>query len=181
MKTNIFPACCKYSGMVSCIYMSTQHSTTIQAAMDSTRTPAQRLADKMTAYFGTPWFLVAHVVFFAVWVVVNEGWVPGVHIFDPFPFSFLTMVVSLEAIFLSIIVLMSQNRASDIANLREEVNFQVNVRAEQEITRLVRMVDDIHDHLHLGNNMEDDEELRSMKEVTDLDAIERDVMDELHR
>jgi uncharacterized membrane protein len=159
--------------------MISQQRTTIQAAMDSARNPAQRLADKMTRYFGTPSFLLFHVLFFAVWIAINEDWIPGVHHFDPFPFSFLTMVVSLEAIFLSIIVLMSQNRASDIANLREEMNFQVSVRAEQEVTRLVQMVDDIHDHLQLGKGAEDDDELRAMKERTDIRAIEQNILNEL--
>ena len=80
-----------------------------RAAMQD-RTAADRLSDALTHVAGSAAFVAGHVVGFTVWIAVNVGAVPGVTPFDPFPFSFLTLVVSLEAIFLAIFVLMSQNR-----------------------------------------------------------------------
>ena len=104
------------------------------------------------------------------------GLIPGLVPFDPYPFTFLTMTVSLEAIFLSVIVLMSQNRSSKIADMREEVDFELNLRAEAEITRILNMLDEIHDHL--GLSPEDDDELREMKQKTDIKEIKRAIESE---
>jgi len=138
-----------------------------------------RLADWLTESFGTVWFFGIHILFFVIWILMNLGWVPGAPVFDPFPYGLLTMVVSLEAIFLSIIVLISQNRLSATADLREELDLQINVRAEEEITRILNMLDAIHDHL--GLNPEDDEELKTMKQKTDVDAIEDAIEEEIVR
>lgn len=137
------------------------------------------LADFLTESFGTIWFFAFHLFFFAVWILLNLGVIPFVPIFDPFPYGLLTMVVSLEAIFLSIFVLISQNRASQTADLREELDLQINVRAEQEITRILNMLDAIHDKLGLPH--EDDEELKSMKQRTDINAIEEEIEREIER
>src|SRR5258706_16450649 len=85
------------------------------------RTFAEKLADTMTARFGSMTFLAINAIWFGSWIVINTGLIPFVTLFDPFPFGLLTMVVSLEAIFLAIIVLISQNRAAKIDDLREEV------------------------------------------------------------
>lgn len=140
---------------------------------------ADRLADWLTESFGTVWFFSIHILFFAVWILLNLGALPGVSVFDPFPYGLLTMVVSLEAIFLSIIVLISQNRASETEELREELDLHINVRAEGEITRILNMLDTIHDHL--GLSPEDDEELKTMKQKTDIDAIEDEIGKEIER
>lgn len=138
-----------------------------------------RLADWFTESFGTVGFFGFNILFFTLWILMNSGLIPGVSVFDPFPYGLLTMVMSVEAIFLSIIVLISQNRASETADLREELDLQINVRAEQEITRILNMLDAIHDHL--GLNPEDDEELKFMKQKTDIDAIEDEIENEIER
>lgn len=132
-----------------------------------------RLADFMTYIFGTTTFLFINLVWFLVWVIWNNNLIPGLLPFDPYPHSFLTMVVSLEAIFLSIIVLVSQNRQSEIADLREEIDFNINVRAEQEITKILNILDKIHDHL--GLEPEDDEELIEMKKNINIEEIEQQI------
>jgi uncharacterized membrane protein len=86
-----------------------------------------RVADRITQFSGSMLFVYVHVVWFAAWIVINEL-VPRP--FDPFPFGLLTLVVSLEAIFLSTFVLISQNRESMRADLRSELDFETNVRAE---------------------------------------------------
>ncbi len=133
-----------------------------------------KAADFMTAAFGTTTFLIANATFFLVWILWNSNIIPGVIAFDPFPFGFLTMVVSLEAIFLSIFVLISQNRASQISDMRQELDFEVNVRAEEEITRIIKMLDEIHDHLGLDPN--DDPELVKMKQKIDITELGNQIL-----
>ncbi|HKX73576.1 MAG TPA: DUF1003 domain-containing protein [Candidatus Saccharimonadales bacterium] len=111
----------------------------LKAQADARRSPAERFADWLTDYFGTVGFLTMNAVWFMFWIVINMGWVPGVQPFDPFPFGLLTMVVSLEAIFLAIIVLISQNRAAKIADLREEIDLQINTMAEEEVTKMIQL------------------------------------------
>ena len=84
-------------------------------------------------------FLVFHVVWFAGWILLNTG-VVGVRPFDPFPFGLLTLIVSLEAIFLSIFVLMSQNRAARLADRRAHLDLQIDLLAERELTAMLHML-----------------------------------------
>ncbi|MCC7197582.1 DUF1003 domain-containing protein [Candidatus Peregrinibacteria bacterium] len=147
-----------------------------RAKMDLMRRPSEKMADIMTDLFGSFWFLVLNAVFFLAWVLLNNNVIPGFKTFDPYPFTFLTMVVSLEAIFLAIIVLISQNRAAKIADLREEIDLQINVRAEEEITKILNILDAIHDHM--GLPVEDDDELKEMKLKTSIDEIEKQIEEE---
>jgi uncharacterized membrane protein len=106
------------------------------------RTGGEQLADVIVSAAGSSWFIAFHVVWFALWVIVNVGLV-GVTPFDPFPFSFLTVVVSLEAIFLALLVLASQNRLTRQAERRAHIDLQVNLLAEQESTLTLVLVRDI--------------------------------------
>lgn len=108
-----------------------------KAKTDAKRSTTDKIADFLTASFGTVFFLVFNLVFFAVWILWNTGMIPGLAIIDPFPFGLLTMVVSLEAIFLATVVLISQNREARINELREEVELYINTYAESEITKLM--------------------------------------------
>lgn len=147
--------------------------TSFKAKFYSKRKWYDRFADFMTEYFGTFTFFVFNFGWYVVWVLWNNRVIPGLPVFDPFPHGLLTMIVSLEAIFLTIIVLISQNRQSSIADLREEIDFNINVKAEQEITKILNMLDDIHDNL--GLNTKIDEELIEMKKFTNLDEIEEQI------
>lgn len=146
--------------------------------MDQERGFADRMADHITKAFGSTWFFVANFLWFSGWIVVNLELVPGIPAFDPYPFGFLTMMVSLEAIFLSIFVLISQNHASRIADLREEIDLRINVKAEHEITRMLCMLDEIHDHLGLAP--EDDAELKKMKKRTNMSALKKAISKEMN-
>jgi uncharacterized membrane protein len=112
----------------------------LKARADNRRTVAERLADRMTAGFGSMRFLIANVIWFAVWLVINTGLIPSLPAFDPFPFPLLTTIVSLEAIVLAIVVLISENRAAKISELREEIDLHMDVIAEREITRILQLV-----------------------------------------
>src|SRR4029453_7889918 len=88
-----------------------------------------------------------HLGWFVVWLTVNTGLVPGVRAFDPYPFSFLTLVVSLEAIFLSIWILIGQNEMERLADRRAHLDLQINMLAEQESTAAIRMLQRICERL----------------------------------
>ena len=104
------------------------------------RSPADRLSDGLTRVAGSATCVALHAIGFTAWIVVNAGLVPGVAPFDPYPFSFLTLVVSLEAIFLSIFVLMAQNRAARLGDRRAHLDLQVDLLAERELTAMLHML-----------------------------------------
>lgn len=97
-----------------------------------------QLADKITKFAGSMSFVYLHVVLFSVWIAYNLIVVKSG--FDPFPFGLLTLIVSLEAIFLSTFVMLSQNRQSKQSDLRAELDYEVNVKAEQEIAEIKELL-----------------------------------------
>jgi uncharacterized membrane protein len=133
------------------------------------RSVGERIGAAITRAAGSMAFVWVHVVWYAGWIGVNLGLVPGMPVFDPFPFSFLTLVVSLEAIFLSLFVLNSQNRMAREADRRAHLDFQVNLLAEQENTKTLEMLQRLCEHL--GVAIPSDEELRKLTEKTDVDRI----------
>ena len=138
-------------------------------------TPVERISNRLPIIAGSTPFLVFHVGWFAAWIGWNE--LAGHRAFDPFPFGLLTMVVSLEAIFLSLFVLMTQNRESTIAEVREEVTLAVTLRVEEEVTKVLQLVAGLYPRL--GQQVADDPELAAMLQPLDADAIERDLSDQL--
>lgn len=89
-----------------------------------------RFADAITAFAGRMEFVYLHALWFAVWIVLNEGLLGRRAVFDPYPFGLLTMIVSLEAIFLSTFVMVSQNRQATRENVRADLDFETNLRSE---------------------------------------------------
>ncbi len=150
---------------------------TYKAKADARRSVAEKFADWMTGVFGSVWFLALNFIWFSVWIVWNTNIIPGVEPFDPFPFGLLTMVVSLEAIFLAIIVLISQNREAKIAEIREEVDLYINTMAEGEITKVMKMLAILLDKN--GINLDDDPELAKMLRPISNDQLEAALEKEL--
>lgn len=107
---------------------------------DAKRSFTDKVADNLTVRFGSIIFLSLNALWFFVWIILNTNIISGLKPFDPFPFGLLTMIVSLEAIFLAIIVLISQNRAAKVAELREEIDLQVNSISETEISKVLEML-----------------------------------------
>jgi uncharacterized membrane protein len=130
----------------------------IREHMERRKSTQDHIADWITWFSGSMVFVYLHVVWFGLWIAINLGWTP-LRPFDPYPFGLLTMIVSLEAIFLSTFVLISQNRLSEIADQRADLDLQINLLAEYEITRVLTLVDAIADHLGLevGHDPEVDE------------------------
>jgi uncharacterized membrane protein len=149
----------------------------VKAKADRKRTLPERIADALTSGFGSMSFLILNLSWFALWIVINMELIPGVEPFDPFPFGFLTMIVSLEAIALAIIVLMSQNRASKIADLREEVDLQVDMITEEEITKLLELVTLLAEKE--GIDLSHDRALQQMLRPSDTEKIEEALEDEV--
>jgi uncharacterized membrane protein len=125
----------------------TRAARNVNEVFEEKMTFGDRLADWITASVGTMKFLYFNAVWFAVWIVINLGLISGLQQFDPFPFGLLTMVVSLEAIFLSLFVLISQNRSDAKDRLRSELDYRVNVKAEVEIGQLHEKVDAVREEV----------------------------------
>lgn len=135
-----------------------------------------RLADDLTSVFGSFTFLGINVLFFIAWILVNTNNIPMIPAFDPFPFPLMTTIVSLEAIILTLIVLMSQNRQSFISNLREEIDMQVNIAAEREITKILQMLVKITEKQKIKFT---DSELEEMLKEIEVGYIERKLEEQL--
>jgi uncharacterized membrane protein len=120
-----------------------------------------RVADHITAFAGSMRFVYFHATLLAVWMVVNLGILPWVRPFDPYPFVLLATMASIEAIFLSTFVLISQTRMSESADRRADLDLQISLLAEHEITRLIQMVDALSRRLNIDPEVAEDlEELK---------------------
>jgi uncharacterized membrane protein len=134
------------------------------------RTRSDRVADYMTAFTGSMGFVVLHVILLVSWVVINlPGW--GFEPFDPFPYNLMTMIAAVEAIFLATFILISANRQTKRAEKRAKVDLQVNMIAEQEVTKLMHLVLDIHDHL--GIRRLSDRDVGNMQKPTNIEHLAR--------
>ncbi len=133
-----------------------------------------RIADAITSFSGRMIFAYVHILWFGIWILLNTGRF-GVRSFDPFPYGLLTMIVSLEAIFLSTFVLISQNRLSEENERRADLDLQIGLLTEHELTRVLQMLDAIQDKLGIVDHKESD--------LADLEMETRpeDVLAEIHR
>lgn len=109
---------------------------------DRRRGLQERAADGIARFTGSMPFVYIHLAIFGAWIVVNLGWVPGIRPFDP-AFTVLAMAASVEAIFLSTFVLINQNRMQALADRRADLDLQISLLGEHEITRLIQLVRDM--------------------------------------
>jgi uncharacterized membrane protein len=142
--------------------MKAQHEVT------QARTTQARISDVITKFSGSMAFVYIHAVWFGLWILLNVGLIHIPHIseFDPFPFSLLTMIVSLEAILLSTFVLISQNRLAQVNERRAELDLQVNLLAEQKATKILDMLDQMArelDGMSHRFNLKPDPEVQALK------------------
>lgn len=113
----------------------------LEAAAQSKRRSVDRVADLITRFCGSMSFVWVHVAWFTIWILWNMGkWAKSV---DPYPFSFLTLVVSLEAIFLSTFILISENRQQRVDARRSHLDLQINLLSEQENTKMLELLEKI--------------------------------------
>ena len=133
-----------------------------------------RIADGITSISGRMIFAYVHIAWFGTWILLNTGKL-GVGIFDPFPYGLLTMIVSLEAIFLSTFVLISQNRLSKENERRADLDLQIGLVTEHELTRVLQMLDAVQKKMGVVDHKD--------KELADLEMETRpeDVLAEIDR
>ena len=133
-----------------------------------------RIADAITSFSGRMIFAYVHILWFGLWILLKTGRF-GVRVFDPFPYGLLTMVVSLEAIFLSTFVLISQNRLSEESERRADLDLHIGLLTEHELTRVLQMLDVIQDKLGIVDHENSD--------LADLEMETKpeDVLAEIHR
>jgi uncharacterized membrane protein len=130
------------------------HASTIPKPLTASehrlRSLQDRLAGWITDFAGSMRFVYLHTIWFGAWVAINGGLLVAMGVgllpFDPFPFGFLTLVVSLEAIFLSTFVMIAQNRQSALADKRAQADYEVNVRAEAEVAKLTHLLEALLEH-----------------------------------
>ncbi len=123
-----------------------RHTATrnVNEEAEDKRTLIQKAADWIAEFSGSIPFLAIHVVIFTAWILWNLDWPPGLPDFDRYPFGLLTMCVSLEAIILSVFVLLSQNRQVAKDRVRSDIEYEVNLKAELEVAHLHEKVDLLH-------------------------------------
>ena len=140
---------------------------------EHSRSRQERIADAVTRFTGSLRFVYIHLVLFGLWILINLGWLPGVPKFDP-SFVVLAMVASVEAIFLSTFVLISQNRMAALADKRADLDLQISLLAEHEVTQMMTLLDAVA--RKLGVQVEERSEIEDAKQDVDpsqvLEAIE---------
>jgi CRP/FNR family transcriptional regulator, cyclic AMP receptor protein len=126
--------------------LRTRVARNVNEEMDEKLSTLQRIADWIAWFSGSMQFLIINALIFIIWISINI-FPLGIDQFDPFPFGLLTMIVSLEAIFLSCFVLISQNRQSEKDHIRSDVEYDVNIKAELEVAHLHEKIDHVHEQM----------------------------------
>ena len=132
------------------------------------RSSQDKIADAITGFSGRMTFIYFHIFWFVTWILLNSGWL-GNAPFDPYPYGLLTTIVSLEAIFLSTFVLISQNRMGQLAEHRADLDLHIDLLTEYEITRVLQMLDAIQERIGIDNSQ--DTELIELESETKPEEI----------
>jgi uncharacterized membrane protein len=143
----------------------------LEKAAKEERSNADRVAEAIANFCGSMTFVWVHVVWFGIWILINA--IPGIPHIDPFPFTFLTLVVSLEAIFLSTFILISQNHDTKITERRNHLDLQINLLSEQENTRMLMMLRAIAEKV--GADVTHDDHLQALSEETEPNRLVRQI------
>ncbi len=151
----------------------------LEAASRGERTLGDRTADSISRFCGSMKFIYFHVVWFAIWITANTTHLaPAALRKDPYPFQFLTLVVSLEAIFLSSFIMISQNRQGLMDQRRNHLDLQINLLAEQESSKTLAMLEQIQQHLGMTDR---DPEVIVLEESTRPDALVHQIEEIIER
>ena len=127
--------------------LRTRVSRNANEEMEVHSTPLQRVADWIAWFSGSMPFLMINGGWFIIWIVLNTLILGAAAAFDPYPFGLLTMIVSLEAIFLSCFVLVSQNRQAEKDRVRADIEYEVNIKAELEVAHLHEKTDRLYENM----------------------------------
>jgi uncharacterized membrane protein len=134
------------------------------------RTRTERQSDALVRFIGSPKFLLLHVILVSAWIGANLNLIPGVSPFDPFPFGILALFVSSESVFLTIFVLISQNRMARQAERRSHLDLQVGMLAEQELTTVLQMLQKLCQHAGVDVKSSN-EQVEGFSETTDVQKL----------
>jgi uncharacterized membrane protein len=148
----------------------------LEKAALAKRSLSARIGDVIANQAGKMWFIILHLIWFAIWIALNaQSRVTAT--FDPFPYSLLTTIVSLESIFLSLFILMSQNRSGLQADQRNHLDLQINLLSEDENTKMIQMLQALckHHKLPIGG----DPEIIAMARRTELQNVLAELKDNL--
>jgi uncharacterized membrane protein len=160
----------------------TQYNVEAIAKMEhdalSRRTPTERVSDAITRLVGNVGFLLSQLVFIVIWAVINLHLIPGFKEFDPFPFGMLALVVSSESVFLTIFVLISQNRMSRQSERRAHLDLQVSMLSEQELTTILQMMHKLCQHMGVDVDATR-QEVQSFGRTTDVHKLANELDDKL--
>lgn len=146
----------------------------LEKAAKEERTSSDLVAEAIANFCGSMIFVWVHVIWFGIWIFINA--MPGIKHIDPFPFTFLTLVVSLEAIFLSTFILISQNHDTKISERRNHLDLQINLLSEQENTRMIEMLQAIAQKV--GADVDQDADLQALSEETEPERLLRQIENE---
>ena len=148
-------------------------------SLQERRTLVDRVADLIGGFSGSMRFVFLHLFWFVTWFVIITGLIPGVKRFDPYPFILLAMIVSVEGVLLSTFVLMKQNRMQQGIDIRDQLDLQINLLSEKEITKALQLLRAIADKMEVLPNPEEDRELKEMASTTSVDMLAQRVETDL--
>lgn len=146
----------------------------LEQQQDNERSLGDRVGDTIGTFAGTITFVVLHLLLFVAWAVVNRGVIPGVPAFDPYPFSLLTMIVSMEGVLITTFVLIKQNRMGVRADRRNQLDLQINLLTEKEVTKVIQMLERIAAHLKIEQQVTD-AETQELGKVTAVDELAKEL------
>jgi uncharacterized membrane protein len=142
------------------------------------RSRTERESDAIVKFIGSPKFLLLHVILIVVWSTVNLNLIPFVKAFDPFPFGILALFVSSESVFLTIFVLISQNRMARQAERRSHLDLQVGMLAEQELTMMLQMLQKLCQHTGVDVKSAT-QQVQGFSETTDVHKLASELEEKL--
>ena len=161
-------------GMSNVVHRNIDALMEVRRREDRRKTRSDQIADAITAFAGSMSFVYLHAAVFGAWAVINAGWLPVVRRFDP-TFVILATVASVEAIFLSTFILISQNRMQKLADRRAELDLQISLLTEHELTRAIHLIDEMA--RRLGAPRPPEQELQDIKK----DVNPEKVVEEIER
>jgi uncharacterized membrane protein len=122
----------------------------VNVEYDKIETVQLRIAEVITDFAGSMGFVYFHVAWFALWIAINNGTFGAAQIFDPFPYGLLTMIVSLEAIFLATFIMIAQNVQNKRSELRAELDYQTNISSEKGVAEILALLRELKEHEELA-------------------------------
>ena len=149
----------------------------MQSTLEHQRSVVDRIADAIGSFSGSMTFVFIHIVWFTAWFLINTRLIPSVKPFDPFPFILLAMMVSVEGVLLSTFVLMKQNRMQYRADIRNQLDLQINLLSEQEATKTLQVLCAICEKLDIP--LSRDADFKEMASTTSVDMLAERVKTEL--